>query len=63
MLILLLPRKPSDLAAFALFYLFVYLFLYVFLAGGGGVISFIGISILKTVLSHAHKWATPDVIL
>ena len=26
-------------------------------------ISFVGILILNIVLSHAHKWMTPDVIL
>ena len=42
----------------------MFLFLFFFFGGGGAdVISLIGISILQIVLSHAHKWATPDVVL
>ena len=46
---LFLPRKPQDFAE-NFYFSFVYLLC-------------VGISILKIVLPHAHKWVTSDVIL
>ena len=47
---LFLPKKPQDFAENSPFFVFFY-----FLC--------VGISILKIVMSRAHKWVSSDVIL